>query len=89
MTKLLNQIKRNTNFLVSILKKQSSLLEKIEIIEQIYMNLKFLKVEMKSSEYKEEFQELEKKIDKLLIQLTDTKLMKGILSSVDKLLRGK
>ncbi len=87
MEEMINQIKRNTNFLYSIIKKQSSMLSKIEIVEQIYMNLKILKAELSPQEYEKEFKELEEKINNLLDTLTDKKLLDELLEKLKSLLR--
>ncbi len=86
MEEIINQLKRNTNFLYSKIKEQNSLLNKIEVVEQIYMNLKVLKEEMMPEDYEKDFKDLESKIDKLLDQLTDKKLIDDLLSNLKNLL---
>lgn len=86
-SELINQLKRNTRFLEQKAKKKSDMLDRFEIIEQIYLNLKVLKEEMNKEDYIGEFKDLETKVISIINNLSDKSFLQEILDKVNSLVK--
>lgn len=84
----LEQLANSTRLLVVLSKSNLELLQKVEIIEQIYSNLKTLKDEMGNS-FEKEFGKLEKSVNDVIDKLSDPKLLKELINKIDEFVKAQ
>ena len=78
-------IKQNTITMSKIYSTEMSIANKLALVNQLYSNLAFLKKELDSSEYEEEFSSIEKEVIGKIKNLTEPAFVEKLLSSIKKL----